>query len=104
MDLDALQAGMRWQSESFGGYLAQLRRIGPLANVAVLAQHSTIRSAVMGEEASTRAVPTDAELAQMKSLVREAMDAGAIGFSLLVLAQPSGLGGQADAFDDRDGL
>jgi N-acyl-D-aspartate/D-glutamate deacylase len=81
MDLPALQAGVRWEAESFGGYLDQLRRIGPLANVAVLAQHSTIRSAVMGEEASTRADPTAAELEKMKSLVREAMDAGAIGFS-----------------------
>ena len=81
MDLAALQAGVRWESESFGEYLAQLRRIGPLANVAVLAQHSTIRSAVMGEEASTRAIPSGLELSRMKSLVREAMDAGAIGFS-----------------------
>jgi N-acyl-D-aspartate/D-glutamate deacylase len=81
MDLPALRAGVRWESESFAGYLAQLRRIGPLANVAVLAQHSTIRSAVMGEEASARAIPTDAEMAQMQALVREAMDAGAIGFA-----------------------
>jgi N-acyl-D-amino-acid deacylase len=81
MDLPALQAGVRWESESFAGYLAQLRRIGPLANVAVLAQHSTIRSAVMGEEASTRAIPTDGEMERMQSMAREAMDAGAIGFA-----------------------
>ena len=31
---------------------------GPYANVGVLAQHSTIRTAVMGEEASTRQLPT----------------------------------------------
>ena len=58
MDLPALEAGVRWEAETFGDYLGQLRRIGPYANVAVLAQHSTIRSAVMGEEASTRAVPS----------------------------------------------
>ncbi|MEK6243694.1 MAG: amidohydrolase family protein [Pseudomonadota bacterium] len=81
MDLGALQGGVRWESETFAGYLDQLRRIAPLANVAVLAQHSTIRSAVMGEEASTRAAPTEAELCRMKALVREAMDAGAIGFA-----------------------
>ena len=81
MDLAALQGGVRWDFESFGEYLANLRRIGPLANVAVLAQHSTIRCAVMGEEASTRAIPSDPELASMKRLVREAMDAGAIGFA-----------------------
>jgi N-acyl-D-amino-acid deacylase len=81
MDLDALQKGVRWEADSFGGYLQQLERIGPLANVAVLAQHSTIRSAVMGEEASTRAQPTAAELARMQAMVREALDAGAIGFA-----------------------
>jgi len=81
MDLAALESGVRWEAESFAGYLEQLRRIGPSANVAVLAQHSTIRCAVMGEEASTRATPTDVELSRMKSLVREAMDAGAIGFA-----------------------
>jgi N-acyl-D-aspartate/D-glutamate deacylase len=81
MDLGALENGVRWEAETFGEYLEQLRRIGPHANVAVLAQHSTIRSAVMGEAASTRAVPTDAELARMKAQVREALDAGAIGFA-----------------------
>ena len=81
MDLAALQAGVRWEFEFFGEYLAQLRRMQPHANVAVLAQHSTIRSAVMGEEASTRSVPSDVEFTRMKSMVREAMDAGAIGFA-----------------------
>src|SRR5687767_1444059 len=73
MDLAALEAGVRWEAESFPEYLEQIRRIGPCANVAVLAQHSTIRSAVMGEEASTRAVPTQAELKAMQARVREAM-------------------------------
>ena len=54
MDLEALLAGTRWEFETFAEYLAQLRRAKPYANVAVLAQHSTIRTAVMGEEASTR--------------------------------------------------
>ena len=81
MDLAALESGVRWQAESFGGYLVQLRQAGLYANVAVLAQHSTIRSAVMGDEASTRAVPSEAQMAQMQFLVREAMDAGAIGFA-----------------------
>jgi N-acyl-D-aspartate/D-glutamate deacylase len=81
MDLGALQGGVRWEFETFGEYLAALRRIGPLANVAVLAQHSTIRCAVMGEEASSRAVPSDEQLSRMQAMVREAMDAGAIGFA-----------------------
>jgi N-acyl-D-aspartate/D-glutamate deacylase len=79
MDLAALEQGVRWEFESFGEYLAQLERARPLANVAVLAQHSTIRSAVMGEDASVRVQPTETEMRKMRSLVREALDAGAIG-------------------------
>src|SRR5688500_11856808 len=54
MDLDALLSGTRWEFETFAEYLGALERIGPYATVGVLAQHSTIRTAVMGEEASTR--------------------------------------------------
>src|SRR5687768_6600736 len=81
MDLAALRAGIDWGFESFEEYLGVVRRAGPMANVAVFAQHSTIRSAVMGDEASTRSQPTLAELALMKGLVRKALDAGAIGFA-----------------------
>src|SRR3954470_24331422 len=52
MDVEALLAGTRWDFESFGDYLDALERIRPWANVGVLAQHSTIRSAVMGERGS----------------------------------------------------
>lgn len=81
MDLPALQAGVRWGFESFAQYLEQIRRAGPHANVAVLAQHSTIRGAVMGAEASTRAEPDAAQLAAMRAQVRAALEAGAIGFA-----------------------
>jgi len=94
MDLGALQGGVRWEFETFGEYLASLRRIRPLANVAVLAQHSTIRCAVMGEGASTRAVPTDGELEKMKAMVREALDAGAIGFASSFSPNHAGWGGK----------
>ncbi|HYF59631.1 MAG TPA: amidohydrolase family protein, partial [Burkholderiaceae bacterium] len=81
MDLDALRAGTRWEFEGFGEYMAMLRRLGPSVNVAVFAGHSVVRTAVMGEAASERAEPTDAELAAMTRLVREAIDAGAVGFA-----------------------
>jgi N-acyl-D-aspartate/D-glutamate deacylase len=81
MDLDALLHGTRWDFESFGEYLRALERVRPCANVAVLAGHSTIRTAVMGEEASTRVKPTPGELSTMQGIVREALRAGAIGFA-----------------------
>ena len=46
MDVDALLAGTQWDFETFPQYLDTLQRRRPLGNVAVLAQHSTIRHAV----------------------------------------------------------
>src|SRR2546423_14163301 len=62
MDLAALLEGTRWEFETFAQYLDALERIRPYANVGVLAGHSTIRTAVMGEEASTRSQTTRDEM------------------------------------------
>jgi N-acyl-D-amino-acid deacylase len=94
MDLEALQAGVRWGPETFAGYLEQIETIAPLANVAVLAQHSTIRSAVMGEEASTKKEPSPSQMAGMQARVREAMQAGAIGFASSFSPNHAGWGGR----------
>src|SRR2546423_13380078 len=81
MDLAALLEGTRWEFETFAQYLDALERMRPYANVGVLAGHSTIRTAVMGEEASTRSQTTRDEMAQMSSILREALRAGAAGFA-----------------------
>jgi N-acyl-D-aspartate/D-glutamate deacylase len=94
MDLEALLAGTRWEFETFAGYLDALERIGPYANVGVLAQHSTIRTAVMGEEASVRKEPSLEQLERMKGQVREAMRAGAAGFASSFSPNHSGWGGR----------
>ena len=94
MDLAALLEGTRWNFETFPQYLDQLRATKPYANVAVLAQHSTIRTAVMGDDASSRAQPTPEELARMRALVREALDAGAIGLASSFSPNHSGWGGR----------
>lgn len=93
MDLDALQAGTRWDFESFADYMQLLRDAHPYANVGVFAQHSTIRTAVMGEEASTEKAPTPGQLARMQQEVRSALDAGAIGFASSFSPNHSGHGG-----------
>ena len=94
MDIDALFAGTRWEFETFPGYLDALERLRPWANVGVLAGHSTIRTAVMGEEASTNAAPAPAQLEEMKNHVRAALDAGAIGFASSFSPNHSGWGGR----------
>ena len=92
MDLNALLTGTRWGFESFAQYLTSLREQGPFVNVGVFAGHSTIRTAVMGNEASQRQ-PTAQELALMVDHVRQAIDAGAIGFASSFSPNHSGFGG-----------
>ena len=94
MDLEALLRGTRWEFETFAEYLDALERARPYANVGVLAGHSTIRTAVMGEEASSRAQPTENELSRMKAIVREALRAGAAGFASSFSPNHSGWGGK----------
>jgi len=93
MDLDALRAGITWDFESFRDYMDMLRRRGAYANLAVLAGHSTIRTAVMGEDASQRKEATPEELARMKALVADAMANGAIGLGASYSLNHSGYGG-----------
>src|SRR5688572_18455352 len=94
MDLSALLSGTRWEFETFAEYLEALERVRPYANVGVLAQHSTIRTAVMGQEASTRQLPSSDELNRMKDEVRKAMRAGAAGFASSFSPNHSGWGGR----------
>jgi N-acyl-D-aspartate/D-glutamate deacylase len=80
MSLDALRAGIRWDFESFPEYLDMIERQGAGPNVVAFVGHSSIRTYVLGEDASKR-VATDAEIAQMAAIVREGMKAGAVGFA-----------------------
>jgi N-acyl-D-aspartate/D-glutamate deacylase len=93
MDLDALRTGIKWDFESFSEYMGMLRRKGAYANMAVLAGHSTIRTAVMGEDASQRKDATPEELAKMKAMVADAMANGAIGLGASYSLNHSGYGG-----------
>ena len=63
---------------SFGGYLDALEQNGSTLNLATQVGHGTVRHAVLGM--ATRA-PDTGELKRMRSLVEEALEAGALGFS-----------------------
>ena len=93
MNLDSLRAGVRWKFEEFSDYISALRNIGPYINVAVLAGHSVIRTAVMGEDASLREQATLQELELMGKMVGEAMASGAIGFASSYSLNHSGYNG-----------
>lgn len=92
MSLEALRAGVDWDFETYPEYLALFERKGTVPNVASFVGHSSVRTYVLGEEASARAA-TAAEVAEMKRLVVDAMHAGAIGFSTSTLEQHNGENG-----------
>ena len=92
MSLKSLMAGVDTSYESFGEYMDLLKRKGVYPNVAVLASHTVFRTAVMGDEGSTRE-STPEELAQMLDLFRGAMAAGAVGLGSSTNENHRGAGG-----------
>jgi len=95
MSLDALHAGLGevWPFETFPQYLDALEKRGSAINVAALFGHTPLRMYVMGEESTERAATQD-EINSMKKLMREAMDAGAIGFGTSVSVSHNGYAGK----------
>lgn len=95
MSLEALEAGLgaSWPFETFPEYLDALEKRGSAINVAALFGHTPLRLYVMGEESTERAATAD-EISAMKKLVREAMDAGAIGFGTSVSVSHNGYAGK----------
>ena len=80
MPIETLRAGIAWEWEDFAGYLDALARRGVGPNVAAFVGHSAVRYRVMGPAAVERAATAE-ERGRMAALVREAMAAGAIGWS-----------------------
>jgi N-acyl-D-aspartate/D-glutamate deacylase len=92
MSLDALRAGVDWSFESYPQYLGALEHRGTVPNVASFIGHSSVRTYVLGEDASARAA-TSGEVAQMKRIVLDGLHAGAVGFSTTTLEQHNGENG-----------
>ncbi|NCW39353.1 MAG: hypothetical protein EBV79_03820 [Betaproteobacteria bacterium] len=92
MSLDVLRQGIEWDFETFPQYLDMLRRKGSAVNVAAYVGHSSIRTWVMGADATRRAA-TPEEIERMAHLVREAMAAGAVGFASSTSPAHNGEGG-----------
>ncbi len=72
--------------ESYGEYIAHLRKYGIGANMALVAGQANIRLQAMGLDFKRGA--TDAEIAAMEESLTEAMDGGALGLSLGLDYQP----------------
>ena len=92
MSLEALRAGVNWDFETYPQFLDAMERRGVVPNVGSFVGHSSVRTWVLGADATRRAA-TDAEIAEMRGLVLEALRAGAIGFATSTLEQHNGENG-----------
>jgi N-acyl-D-aspartate/D-glutamate deacylase len=92
MSLDALRAGVRWDFETYPQFLDAMERRGVVPNVGSFVGHSSVRTYVLGADA-TRRPATGSEITEMRRLVLEAMRAGAIGFATSTLEQHNGENG-----------
>lgn len=81
MDLDTLAAGIPWDFETFPEYLDSVERHGAVLNFGCYVGHTAVRLYVMGEDGYEREQATPGELTGMQAVVREAMEAGAMGFA-----------------------
>ena len=81
--LSCMKAGMRWDWESFPEYLDSLERGKLGVNAASLMPYSPLRAYAMGNDAARdpKYKATTEEIAQIKHLLREGLEAGGFGFS-----------------------
>lgn len=77
---EAMEAGIKWSWTTFPEYLDAVDRLPKGINYAAYMGHSALRTYVMGERAFTDTATPD-DLKAMKREVRNAIRAGAIGFT-----------------------
>ncbi len=75
----ALSEGIRWDWESFPGYLDALERMPRAVNVGAQVPHAAVRAYVMRDRLHELATADD--LDAMREILRDALRAGAVGFS-----------------------
>ena len=77
---EAMLAGIDWTWETFPEYLATVDRLPKAINYGAYIGHSALRMYVMGQRALSEKATAD-DLARMAAAVKEAIRAGAMGFS-----------------------
>ena len=77
----ALHEGINWQWESFPEYLDTLEGKPLAIDVGTQIPHGAVRAYVMGQRGIDREEASQEEIDQMSQIVKEAIEAGAFGFS-----------------------
>ena len=92
--------GLPWDWETFPEYLDRLDAGKRDIDVAVYLPHSPLRVYVMGERGARQEAATEDDLAKMRALTKQAMEAGAIGFATSRLSiHKTADGGAIPTFD-----
>jgi N-acyl-D-aspartate/D-glutamate deacylase len=90
---DVLAKGIKWDWVTFPEYMNAAEKRGCGINLGFMAPLTPFRHYVMGEESMERAA-TPQETAKIKALIKEAVAAGAFGFSTTNVAQHIGYKGR----------
>ena len=77
----ALAEGLTWKWETFPEYMQALDDVPHSIDFCAQVPHDALRVYCMGERALAEEAATDDEIAAMRAQVREALKAGALGFS-----------------------
>ena len=77
----ALAEGLQWGWETFPEYLDVLEQRKWTMDVGTQVAHGAVRSYVMGERGARNEAATPEDIESMKQVVKEAISAGALGFS-----------------------
>ena len=93
IDHEVLTEGIRWDWETFPQFIDAAGKRGTAINLAFMVPLAPLRTYVLGAEANERAA-TAAETQTIAALLRDAMDAGAWGFSTTASRQHIGHGGK----------
>jgi N-acyl-D-aspartate/D-glutamate deacylase len=77
----ALSEGIDWQWESFPEYLDFLEGMPRAIDIGAQVPHCAVRTYVMGERGVNNEAASEEDVARMAAIVREGLQAGAVGFT-----------------------
>tara|TARA_R110002074_G_scaffold230814_1_gene402337 strand:- start:9795 stop:11534 length:1740 start_codon:yes stop_codon:yes gene_type:complete len=77
----ALAEGIKWGWETFPEYLDMLDKQTRVLDIATQVPHGSVRAYVMGDRGARNEAATPEDVTAMAKIVREGVEAGALGFS-----------------------